>query len=111
QEIHGEVHARELATRHGEVPGHPGADGQADGVEVLAELLGAEVAAHVHAGAEHDALSLHLLHSAGDEVLLELEVRDAVHEQAADRKSTRLNSCHVKISYAVFCLKKKKKKK
>src|SRR5436309_9035043 len=28
-----------------------------------------------------------------------------------DRKSTRLNSSHVKISYAVFCLKKKKQKK
>src|SRR5207249_6195630 len=28
----------------------------------------------------------------------------------ADRKSTRLNSSHVSISYAVFCLKKKKKK-
>src|SRR5579883_3610779 len=28
-----------------------------------------------------------------------------------DRKSTRLNSSHVKISYAVFCLKKKKHKK
>src|SRR5690606_41625744 len=28
--------------------------------------------------------------------------------QEADRKSTRLNSSHVKISYAVFCLKKKK---
>src|SRR5436309_11261837 len=28
-----------------------------------------------------------------------------------DRKSTRLNSSHVKISYAVFCLKKKKKLK
>src|SRR5690606_40103407 len=28
-------------------------------------------------------------------------------EQASDRKSTRLNSSHVKISYAVFCLKKK----
>src|SRR6266496_5693729 len=27
----------------------------------------------------------------------------------ADRKSTRLNSSHVEISYAVFCLKKKKK--
>src|SRR5690606_42087192 len=27
----------------------------------------------------------------------------------ADRKSTRLNSSHVKISYAVFCLKKKKR--
>src|SRR5690625_5870910 len=29
---------------------------------------------------------------------------------AADRKSTRLNSSHVAISYAVFCLKKKTKK-
>src|SRR5437773_3544068 len=28
----------------------------------------------------------------------------------ADRKSTRLNSSHITISYAVFCLKKKKKK-
>src|SRR5436309_6607473 len=28
-------------------------------------------------------------------------------EEYADRKSTRLNSSHVKISYAVFCLKKK----
>src|SRR5215208_8090305 len=28
---------------------------------------------------------------------------------AADRKSTRLNSSHVAISYAVFCLKKKRK--
>src|SRR5256885_9282357 len=28
----------------------------------------------------------------------------------ADRKSTRLNSSHLVISYAVFCLKKKKKK-
>src|SRR2546426_7047215 len=29
---------------------------------------------------------------------------------ASDRKSTRLNSSHLVISYAVFCLKKKKKK-
>src|SRR5690625_7015709 len=34
------------------------------------------------------------------------------HRQgAADRKSTRLNSSHVAISYAVFCLKKKNKTK
>src|SRR5690554_5362643 len=33
------------------------------------------------------------------------------HENVEDRKSTRLNSSHVRISYAVFCLKKKKKKK
>src|SRR5437667_7479418 len=29
--------------------------------------------------------------------------------RAGDRKSTRLNSSHITISYAVFCLKKKKK--
>src|SRR3989442_9396240 len=29
-------------------------------------------------------------------------------EECEDRKSTRLNSSHVRISYAVFCLKKKK---
>src|SRR5256885_16837051 len=36
-----------------------------------------------------------------------------LHHEAAhlvDRKSTRLNSSHLVISYAVFCLKKKKKK-
>src|SRR5262245_65203302 len=31
-------------------------------------------------------------------------------QQAQDRKSTRLNSSHLGISYAVFCLKKKKTK-
>src|SRR5258705_5526195 len=31
-----------------------------------------------------------------------------VHATEADRKSTRLNSSHLGISYAVFCLKKKK---
>src|SRR5437660_8182487 len=31
-------------------------------------------------------------------------------DKKGDRKSTRLNSSHVAISYAVFCLKKKKKK-
>src|SRR5436189_5970625 len=36
---------------------------------------------------------------------------DAEVAHDADRKSTRLNSSHRCISYAVFCLKKKKKKK
>src|SRR3712207_7285034 len=39
-------------------------------------------------------------------------VRAGVHQSspfAIDRKSTRLNSSHANISYAVFCLKKKKK--
>src|SRR5689334_24359800 len=34
----------------------------------------------------------------------------AAHEPDPDRKSTRLNSSHSSISYAVFCLKKKKKR-
>src|SRR2546422_8274384 len=55
----------------------------------------------------------------GEEVLDQLDVvRGHAHEIAAavlhhvsgDRKSTRLNSSHGYISYAVFCLKKKKKK-
>src|SRR5699024_12233273 len=52
--------------------------------------------------------------------LAKLEVADRVvetvaaakaHGEAPDRKSTRLNSSHVSISYAVFCLKKKKHRK
>src|SRR5437870_9686389 len=35
-------------------------------------------------------------------------VRASMRTPSADRKSTRLNSSHVAISYAVFCLKKKK---
>src|SRR5690606_42104529 len=34
--------------------------------------------------------------------------QDGQDRQGEDRKSTRLNSSHVKISYAVFCLKKEK---
>src|SRR5690554_7716733 len=44
-------------------------------------------------------------------VMLNEELRPQVQDDAAlkkDRKSTRLNSSHVRISYAVFCLKKKK---
>src|SRR5690606_27202677 len=37
------------------------------------------------------------------------ELYDFLNHFHLDRKSTRLNSSHVKISYAVFCLKKKKK--
>src|SRR5690606_39804321 len=35
-------------------------------------------------------------------------INDDIKARTRDRKSTRLNSSHVKISYAVFCLKKKK---
>src|SRR5436309_12348536 len=70
----------------------------------------------------HDALPI--LETVGDTPSLRLEVNIGgattmypIDEKPPslpgfeDRKSTRLNSSHVKISYAVFCLKKKKKKK
>src|SRR5690625_5537022 len=54
----------------------------------------------------------------GDELLLWighvlhlLPLSEDLHTMSRDRKSTRLNSSHVAISYAVFCLKKKKKTK
>src|SRR2546427_8251178 len=37
------------------------------------------------------------------------DFKDADFGELGDRKSTRLNSSHSQISYAVFCLKKKKK--
>src|SRR5438876_8917968 len=42
--------------------------------------------------------------------ILERQGRCADQHQRRDRKSTRLNSSHPSISYAVFCLKKKKAK-
>src|SRR3712207_7533200 len=39
----------------------------------------------------------------------DLDAGQLVARGCADRKSTRLNSSHANISYAVFCLKKKKK--
>src|SRR2546428_7313249 len=62
----------------------------------------------------HDAEKTHGLYH---EYLDELEYAEQVgfdglcvneHHNNADRKSTRLNSSHDQISYAVFCLKKKK---
>src|SRR3712207_8942573 len=49
------------------------------------------------------------------EVLDQVHLADRAHHRPSqlsggqDRKSTRLNSSHANISYAVFCLKKKKK--
>src|SRR6266702_7421197 len=49
------------------------------------------------------ALGTLLMRSAG------CVINDVADWRFEDRKSTRLNSSHVAISYAVFCLKKKKK--
>src|SRR5437868_12251984 len=65
----------------------------------------------------HDALPISdrrvLAHQLGGELGdVTRRARDTAtsvgHDLSVDRKSTRLNSSHVSISYAVFCLKKKK---
>src|SRR3989454_7786316 len=49
------------------------------------------------------------LHADAAAVVDGLGERVGTDQAQADRKSTRLNSSHLVISYAVFCLKKKKK--
>src|SRR5207253_8404924 len=44
-------------------------------------------------------------------ILIQDDLVSSIANEIKDRKSTRLNSSHVAISYAVFCLKKKKNKK
>src|SRR3712207_7167217 len=61
-----------------------------------------------HAGGETE-LTLNVLKRGGEEWEIEVE-RDEGEDFGLtfeDRKSTRLNSSHANISYAVFCLKKK----
>src|SRR2546427_9205305 len=63
----------------------------------------------------HDALPISLIATHGcDWPAARLDERglgEWAERIRGDRKSTRLNSSHSQISYAVFCLKKKKKKK
>src|SRR5688572_31652906 len=59
--------------------------------------------------------SIHLSEDEERALIADVTATIARHEGAPpvgwiDRKSTRLNSSHSQISYAVFCLKKKKKK-
>src|SRR5438552_15206170 len=54
---------------------------------------------------EHDALRLGIRHGAADR---RGSTGRVAGDPSGDRKSTRLNSSHQIISYAVFCLKKKK---
>src|SRR3712207_8808594 len=64
--------------------------------------------AHLFPGRDAALISVRLRAGVGDDARARATrlVRDAV--AMPDRKSTRLNSSHANISYAVFCLKKKK---
>src|SRR5690242_21225305 len=68
---------------------------------------------HVRADDQEHVRPVEVLVGAGRAVRAERQLvagAGAGHAQPGDRKSTRLNSSHMSISYAVFCLKKKKNK-
>src|SRR5688572_27790040 len=84
----------------------------AEDVQERLKNLGYEVAGVAHSGEE--ALTS-LATSPSDLVLMDIRLKGKMDgidtaRVVRDRKSTRLNSSHSQISYAVFCLKKKKKK-
>src|SRR5699024_11360733 len=56
-------------------------------------------------------ISTGFLRASGDRMCGGFDPITPVTSPSLDRKSTRLNSSHVSISYAVFCLKKKTQKK
>src|SRR5690606_42091838 len=74
----------------------------------LVSVAGEGAAAHLSPAQPQplsSAIPIHAVHAGGAE---RRPVDGVYGDGTADRKSTRLNSSHVKISYAVFCLKKKK---
>src|SRR5256885_3647133 len=81
-------------------------------VEVVARLEEDDGVVGAPAGPEEGLADRFLAEELGERQierrLLRLAPED--EEDREDRKSTRLNSSHLVISYAVFCLKKKKKK-
>src|SRR2546427_8391890 len=79
----------------------------------LVDLLGHRVDLHPDAGRRlvHEVDRLVGQEAVGDVAVREHGRGDECSVLDLDRKSTRLNSSHSQISYAVFCLKKKKKEK
>src|SRR5690554_7765297 len=82
-----------------------------DGSEIIASTVIGPLFLHAESvphGGPEDLIISNVVHAyrdpkhrcQGDQIFADM---------AVDRKSTRLNSSHVRISYAVFCLKKKKK--
>ena len=84
QKLHGEVNALQFAAGNIQVARLLGAAAQQDGVVVLGQRLHRHVHAHVRVGHKRDALGAHLLDAAVDDVLLQLEVGNAVAQQSAD---------------------------
>src|SRR2546426_4839697 len=81
---------------------------------LIGHSMGGAIAAEVALSYPDRVRGLVLIDAAGYGVrwpgVLKHQAADAIRIAQRDRKSTRLNSSHLVISYAVFCLKKKKRR-
>src|SRR5690625_201552 len=95
----------DTALRSGaEIVVHAYRDGRAPGMARV-EQLGVDHVVFPATGTSEDVAML-LADDKGAELIVAVGTHDTLVEFLEDRKSTRLNSSHVAISYAVFCLKK-----
>src|SRR5262249_40048369 len=84
QELHGQVHAAQAPALDRQLARLGGAAAEDDGVELGAQLLRRVRLADPGPGHAVDALLRHQLHATLHDRLLQLQGRDAVHEQPAD---------------------------
>ena len=84
EEFHGKVNALEVAARNGQVTRLGSADGEGKGVVVGPKLVDVDVTADIGVRNERNALLSEKVDAAVDGLLLELRVRDAVHEKPPD---------------------------
>src|ERR1022692_3538369 len=91
RKVHNDAYLQALLTKH-----------EKNFEDALSEIQQAYVASPSSAQAENRLVKLQAA------IVEMFERLNGVLERHSDRKSTRLNSSHLVISYAVFCLKKKK---
>ncbi len=84
EKLHREVDALEIAAGDRQIARLSGAAAENNGVVLGAELVAGDVDTRVDAGSEADTLGTHLVDAPIDEVLLHLEVGNAVTQKAAD---------------------------
>ena len=93
--FHRLVDAVQLAAGNRQVARLGGPAAQHDGVKLLAQVGSGQVAANLHAGMKLDAGTAHQVDAAIHQGLLQLHVRNAVHQQSADAVGTLVHGNQV----------------
>src|SRR5690625_6474164 len=83
---------------------------KAEGMMMMIRSMSPEVIVVDEIGSKEDVFAILEAIHAGVSIICSVHGHSLDEKKNRDRKSTRLNSSHVAISYAVFCLKKKNKR-